>query len=155
MNSSHIVSLVLALFAALLVIVAGRSCARSAERTNKESRAKNTTTQQYKLITENPYTTSQQNIADPDIISSQGSSIDDTTSQYETVTDMFGDVVETIPVAATKATVEADIDAPTTTLSILDEYNLSIGEDIYADDDDEVSTTEYIAPATNITIYVE
>ena len=154
MNSSHIVSLVLALFAALLVIVAGRSCARSAERANKESRAKNTTTQQYKLITENPYTKSQQNIADPDIISSQGS-IDDTTSQYETVTDMFGDVVETIPVAATKATVEADIDAPTTTLSILDEYNLSIGEDIYADDDDEVSTTEYIAPATNITIYVE
>ena len=154
MNSSHIVSLVLALFAALLVIVAGRSCARSAERANKESRAKNTTTQQYKLITENPYTKSQQNIADPDIISSQGS-IDDTTSQYETVTDMFGDVVETIPVSPTKATVEADIDAPTTTLSILDEYNLSIGEDIYADDDDEVSTTEYIAPATNITIYVE
>lgn len=156
MNTSHIVSLVLALFAALLVIVAGRSCAKSAERANRESSAKKISTTKPKSD-EEQYTQFQQNIEDQLLAASQNTEVN-TDIQYETVTNIFGEVVETIPVTeAAKDTVEADV--PTTTLSILDEYNLSIGEDIYEDDDKnddkEVSTTIYIEPETNITIYVE
>ena len=158
MNTSHIVSLVLALFAALLVIVAGRSCAKSAERANRESSAKKISTTKPKSD-EEQYTQFQQNIEDQLLSASQSAPVT-TEIPYETVTNIFGEVVETIPVTeAAKENAEADANAPTTTLSILDEYNLSIGEDIYEDDvknnEKDFSTTIYIEPETNITIYVE
>lgn len=147
MNVNHMVSLTLALLAAILVIVAGRSCARSIDEANKESRAEKKT---YHLITEDPYTKSNQPVmtAAPQ---EQQPAQTTTERQYETVTNMFGEVVETIPVTSPE---EANI--PTTTLSILDEYNQSIGGGLNnAPDYENGYPTDYIAPATNITIYLD
>ncbi len=147
MNVNHIVSLTLALFAALLVIVAGRSCARSIDEANKESRAEK---RNYHLITENPYTRGEQPVMTAAPQEPQQPVETTTERQYETVTNMFGEVIETIPVTSPE---EANI--PTTTLSILDEYNQSIGGGLNdAPEYNGEYPTDYIAPATNITIHL-
>lgn len=147
MNANHVISLTLALLAALLVIVAGKSCAKSIDEANKESRAEK---RNYHLITENPYTQSNQPVMTA--VPQEQQPVQTTTErQYETVTNIFGEVVETIPVTSPE---EANI--PTTTLSILDEYNQSIGGGLNdAPDYDGNYPTNYIAPATNITIYLD
>ncbi len=144
----HIVSLALAVVSAILVIIAGRSCTKSAYESNKKGSSQNNTTQKYHLITEAEYGTSDQSVLG---VGSGGSANDPaqgtTEREYVTVTNIFGDVVETIPV-----TTPEEANMPTTTLSILDEYNRKNGG---LDNDTNVQEyTTYIAPATNIVIEV-
>ena len=144
MDGSHVISLVLALAAALLVIVAGRSCARSAAEANKESHKKTATTEQFHLITENQYTQAYQDIMGT--VAAEPQPAQETTErEYETVTNIFGEVKETIPITSPE---EANM--PTTTLSVLEEYNQK-----YGNSTDEEPTTEYIAPATKIVIELD
>jgi len=124
MNVTRIISIMLGLIAAVLIAMAGRSCAKDITEKNKERRQRNTTeAPSYHLIT------------DPPIMSQPGdvqftndeempSLIVESTSQvitdppYEIVTNLLGEVVETIPVTTPE---EALI--PTTTLGILEAYN--------------------------------
>ncbi len=151
-DGSHVISLVLALMAALLVIVAGRSCARSAAKANEESHKKAATTQQYHLITENSYTQPRQDLmgSDQDFMGTASAvpQSDDeaaTEREYETVTNIFGEVTETIPITSPE---EANM--PTTTLSVLEEYNKMNGISI-----EEEPVTQYIEPATKIVIEID
>lgn len=115
MNVTKIISAILAIMAAVLIAMAGKSCAKDAAQKNAARRSRNTTeTQSFHLITDPPYNDDDnvpQLITDPPLESV-------TEREYVTVTNMFGDVVETVPVTTPE---EADI--PTTTLSMLDAYN--------------------------------
>ena len=129
MNASKIVGFAIALIAAILIAMAGKSCARDIADKNESRRQKNTTqSPSYHLITDAPVP---QNPTDPPQL------IEETTQrEYVTVTNMLGEVVETIPVTTPE---EADI--PTTTLSMLDEYNQQHGE---------LTTSIYEAPYEEI-----
>ena len=116
MNTSKIVGFAIALIAAILIAMAGRSCARDIADKNENRRQKNTTqAPSYHLITDPPANNDPSNT--PHLIE------ETTEREYVTVTNMLGEVVETIPVTTPE---EADI--PTTTLSMLDEYNAQFGE---------------------------
>ncbi|MCR4795120.1 MULTISPECIES: hypothetical protein [Ruminococcus] len=141
MERNRIISLFLAFIAAGLVVLAGKSCMEDIVESNKEARAKKSATQEeFHLITED-------NIFSSDSVQlpSEGQSAasqteeEGTTREYMTVTNIFGEVVETVPVTSPE---EANM--PTTTLSILDEYNQGRTEA-------EVTTT-YIKPADKIVI---
>ena len=128
MNASKIVGFAIALIAAILIAMAGRSCARDIAEKNESRRQRNTTQPSYHLITDPPI---QQDPADTPHL------IEETTErEYVTVTNMLGEVLETIPVTTPE---EADI--PTTTLSMLDEYNQQHGE---------LTTSIYEAPYEEI-----
>ena len=127
MNVTKIISAILALMAAVLIAMAGKSCAKDAAEKNAARRSRNTTeAPSYHLITDPPYENDDGDL--PHLVE------DDTDEavterEYVTVTNIFGDVVETIPVTTPE---EALI--PTTTLSILDAYN------------QEHSVEEYVPP---------
>ncbi|MCR4639067.1 hypothetical protein [Ruminococcus sp.] len=129
MNASKIVGFAIALIAAVLIAMAGRSCARDIADKNEERRQKNTTqAPSYHLITDPPVQNDPLNT--PQLIE------ETTQREYVTVTNMLGEVVETIPVTTPE---EADI--PTTTLSMLDEYNQQHSE---------LTTSIYEAPYEEI-----
>lgn len=111
MNASKIVGFAIALIAAILIAMAGKSCAKDIADKNNQRHQQNTTqAPTYHLITDPPVQNDPANT--PHLIE------ETTQREYVTVTNMLGEVVETIPVTTPE---EADI--PTTTLSMLDEYN--------------------------------
>ena len=129
MNASKIVGFAIALIAAILIAMAGKSCAKDIAEKNVERHQKNTTqAPSYHLITDAPVS---HDPTDPPHL------IEETTErEYITVTNMLGEVLETIPVTTPE---EALI--PTTTLSMLDEYNKQQGE---------LTTSIYEAPYEEI-----
>ena len=143
MERNRIISLFLAFIAAGLVVLAGKSCTEDIIKANKESRAKNTTTKEPHLITED-------NVITPTLDQFSTYAQSDTslpvqeedTREYVTVTNLFGEVVETIPVTSPE-----EANAPTTTLSILDEYNQGREQ--------AENTTTYIKPADKIVIEMD
>ena len=145
MERNRIISLFLAFIAAGLVVLAGKSCTEDIIEANKESRAKNTTTTEMPhLITEdhNIFTQNSGQIS-PESQSVPSQPVEETTTrEYIVVTYLFDEVVETIPVTSPE---EANM--PTTTLSILDEYNQGRTEA-------EIETT-YIKPADKIVIHMD
>lgn len=144
MERNRIISLFLAFIAAGLVVLAGKSCTEDIIKTNKENRAKNTTTREEPhLITEDNVITPAQSQLSPD--NQSGTALpaeEQETREYVTVTNLFGEVVETIPVTSPE---EANV--PTTTLSILDEYNQGRPE--------PENATTYIKPAEKIVIEMD
>lgn len=126
MNASKLVGFAIALMAAILIALAGKSCAKDIAEKNAERHQKNATqAPSYHLITDAPV---QQDPTDPPHL------IEETTQrEYVTVTNMLGDVLETIPVTTPE---EALI--PTTTLSMLDEYNQQ-----HSIEDQAATTYEY------------
>lgn len=111
MNANKIVGFAIALIAAILIAMAGKSCAKDIADKNNQRHQQNTTqAPTYHLITDPPVQNDPANT--PHLIE------ETTQREYATVTNMLGEVVETIPVTTPE---EADI--PTTTLSMLDEYN--------------------------------
>ena len=144
MERNRIISLLLAFIAAGLVVLAGKSCTEDIIKANKESRAKNSTTKgEVHIITEDYIFTqnSGQSVPEGQSVPSQ-TEVETTTREYVTVTNLFGEVVETIPVTSPE---EANI--PTTTLSILDEYN--------QDKTEAENVTTYIKPADKIVIHMD
>ena len=127
MNATKIISVILAMMAAVLIAMAGKSCAKDAAQKNAERHARNTTeAPSFHLITDPPYENDDYDA--PHLI--EDDTVEAVTErEYVTVTNIFGDVVETVPVTTPE---EALI--PTTTLSILDAYN------------QEHSVEEYTAP---------
>ena len=121
MENSKVVALVLGCIAALLVIMAGKSCASDIQEQNKKSSGSgyssvnSTTKPAPKLIEEPPApaVNNQQAVEQTDAA---------TEPQYEVVTDMLGRVVETIPVTQAEEDIPATEEEPETTLSLLDEY---------------------------------
>lgn len=144
MERNRIISLFLAFIAAGLVVLAGKSCTEDIIEANKESRAKNaTTTEMPHLITETNVFSQNYEAVSQDINSEASQPVEETTTrEYVTVTNLFGEVVETIPVTSPE---EANM--PTTTLSVLDEYNQGKTEA-------EITTT-YIKPADKIVIHMD
>lgn len=143
MGNGRITALVIAFIAAILVVAAGKSCADDAIRQNERSRnAKNITpTLNFSQGTLPPVT-----YADASPYEEPSEEI-----MYEEVTNMFGDVVETIPV--TKAANIDTVETATATKSILEAYNeqhKKTNEE--AATTEEAETTIYIEPATNIVI---
>lgn len=140
MEKSKLISLVLGIVAAALVIVAGKSCANDIKERNKGANKNQTTTRELHLITDEPATT-----AAP--LETTETAAETQTIEYETVTNIFGEVIETVPVTSpeqsdtTAAPVEAE--ESTTTLSVLDEYNAGR----------ETETTS-IVPASDIIIEI-
>lgn len=133
----------IAIVAAALVIVAGRSCTQSIIETNKKSRgSESSSAPSYHLITDNEPEHGQ--FREPP--TGEPESVEETTDrQYETVTNMFGEVVETIPITSPE---EANM--PTTTKSILGAYN-----DLHTTSPEEAQTTsKYIEIPDEITIHV-
>lgn len=121
MNTSKIVSLIIAALAAVLVAAAGKSCADDINQKNIERRKKETTeAHSYHLITETTlpatYEDTDENTEDQPQLIEDPSATEE--REYETVTNLFGEVVETIPV-----TTPEEANMPTTTLSALDAYN--------------------------------
>ena len=152
MNATKIISFILAIMAAVLIAMAGKSCAKDIAQQNASHRNKNTTeAPSFHLITESPYGNTPATV--PHLVDDSGQAIQPgedgaeatTEREYVTVTDMFGDVVETIPVTTPE---EADI--PTTTLSILDAYNAEHGTEAQA-----AATTEYVYGTVNENITIE
>ena len=143
MERNRIISLFLAFIAAGLVVLAGKSCTEDIIKANKESRAKNTTSKEPHLITED-------NVITPTLDQFSTYAQSDTslpaqeedTREYVTVTNLFGEVVETIPVTSPE-----EANAPTTTLSILDEYNQGREQ--------AENATTYIKPADKIVIEMD
>ena len=137
-ETGRIVGLAIAIIAAALVILAGRSCTKSIMETNKKSRdAATSSTPSYHLITDDTAAYSDASSEAPHFIE------ETTEREYETVTNMFGEVVETIPITSPE---EANM--PTTTLSILDEYNA-----MHTTEEAQY-TTKYIEIPEEITIHV-
>lgn len=113
MNVTRIISIMLGLIAAVLIAMAGKSCAKDIAEKNKERRMHNTSAvPSYHLITDPPATADSASIP---ILTTETEST--TEREYITVTNLLGEVLETIPVTTPE---EALI--PTTTLSILEEY---------------------------------
>ena len=139
MERNRIISLFLAFVAAMLVVIAGKSCMEDIAETNKETREKKSANEVH-LITEDNIFSSESGQFIPDSQTMPVQTAEQTTErEYETVTNIFGEVVETIPVTSPE---EANM--PTTTLSVLDEYNQGKTEA------EEVTT--YIQPADKIVI---
>ena len=123
MDNSKIVALALGCVAALLVIMAGKSCASDIQEQNKKSSGssyssvKSTTNNAAPRLIEDPPSPGQ---GTPVYIEQTEAN---TESQYEVVTDMLGRVVETIPVtsAENETSAEAEESEPETTLSLIDQ----------------------------------
>ncbi|MBQ1464460.1 MAG: hypothetical protein IIZ18_06575 [Ruminococcus sp.] len=122
MDNSKVVALVLGCIAALLVIMAGKSCASDIQEQNKKSSGSS-----YSSV--NPATNAAPRlIEDPPAAVNTPQLIEETDAatteqQYEEVTDMLGRVVETVPVTQPDAEdIPATDGEPETTLSMLDEF---------------------------------
>lgn len=101
-------------------MVAGRSCTKNIMETNRKSRQSATSSSpSYHLITEN--------YDDNSAPASDGSELSEETTgmQFETVTNMFGEVVDEIPVTYPEEEITPTEDIPATTKSILGAYNES------------------------------
>ena len=124
MNATKIISFILAIMAAVLIAMAGKSCAKDIAQKNSERHQNNTkATPSFNLVTDPRNGGSTGEI--PHLIEDESSAVGEdgsaeatTEREYVTVTNIFGEVVESIPVTTPE---EALI--PTTTLSILDAYN--------------------------------
>ena len=141
MDISKMSAVVLAILGAALVIIAGKSCADDAVSQNQKSKAHSTVQQAVPTAapaTHPPAPAAESPTAAPPA----------TEAMYETVTNMLGDVIETIPI--TEA-VEADVNATTETKSILEAYN-ELHEPATQEDSASATTTTYIEPATKIVI---
>lgn len=146
-DKGRIISLLIAAAVCILIIIATRSCVTSAIQAQKEAREHTTeSTAQFHLITDPPATGQ---LEPPSLIETT------TERQYETVTNILGKVIETIPVTSPE---EANM--PTTTLSIIDEYRRNSKK--YNDDSsggEEVqepqTTTEYIEPKMDFTLVID
>lgn len=117
MNNSRIVALVLGCLAALLVIMAGKSCAgdirsqnRKASGGNGQAAVQTTAKAAPRLIDDTPSPAPQ----------TSGNTEADTEPQYEEVTDAFGRVTATVPVTQPE-TEAAEEETEPTTLSPIDE----------------------------------
>ena len=144
MKFSTLVAIIFGGAALLLMLLASKSCAESIAQSKKDSmRHDVVTTAVIPLPTEN-YTFAPDGYDEPPVTAPEE---DTTEREYVTVTNIFGDVVETIPVTTPE---EAMI--PTTTLSILDEYEQSLGKD--RNTVTAAPTTKYIEPETNITLII-
>lgn len=140
MERNRIISLFLAFIAAGLVVLAGKSCTEDIIKTNKENHANSATKQEPHLITDdNIFSPDQGQLSPNNTTEASEPEEEADTREYITVTNIFGEVVETIPV-----TTPEEANMPTTTLSILEEYNQGRTEA-------EVTTT-YIKPAEKIVI---
>lgn len=139
METRRIFSVFLAILAAAAVVMAAKSCAKSAVEANKSSKHSVTaSSERPHLITENYDDITEAFTGDrPHLIE------ETTERQYETVTNMLGEVKETIPITSPE---EANM--PTTTLSILEEYN-KLHEEQQAE-----TTSRYIEPVTDIVLEI-
>ena len=150
-DKGRIISLIIAAAVCILILIATRSCVRSAIQAKKEARENATkSTAEFHLITDPPITGQ---VEPPSLIDD---GIEATTErQYETVTNILGKVIETIPV-----TTPEEANMPTTTLSIIEEYRQksknnnsdnSGGEGI----EEPQTTTEYIEPKMDFTLVID
>lgn len=145
MKFSTLVAIIFGGAALILMLLASKSCAESIAQSKKDSMRHDTvTTAGIPQLTED-YTYAPDGYSEPPVTAPEE---DTTEREYVTVTNIFGDVVDTIPVTTPE---EAMI--PTTTLSILEEYEQNSRKDKEGADMPE-STTKYIEPETNITLII-
>ena len=145
MDTSRVTAVVLAVLAAALVIIAGKSCTDDIASSNRISeRKKNVTT----IGSTAPYT-EPENVTDvPAETETEPPTLD-----YDVVTNMIGEVIETIP-KATDENGEIEVVETTGNKSILEQY-----DDLHTTTEPPVQettekTTEYIKPADHIVIQV-
>ena len=147
MDISRISAIALALLAAMLVIIAGKSCADDA--ISQKRRSSRPTAVQNTAATSPPDERTPQKATQPPVQEATEAAA----GMYEEVTNMFGDVVETIPITDAAEDMTEEI---TETKSILEEYDEIHNGTTPPEQEDEapVTTTTYIEPATNIVIHV-
>ncbi|MBO7475108.1 MAG: hypothetical protein J6U00_14115 [Ruminococcus sp.] len=130
MQNRPLIALCLAVLAAVLIIVAGKSCAEDINRINKRTQSTKSTINPDDLLTNSP--------TPPTLPLTTATAPDP--EQYVVVTNMIGEVIQTIPITTEEVTeqqyatvtdllgdpiglVPIDPDEmPTTTLSILEQY---------------------------------
>ncbi len=117
MEKSKAMAMLIALAAAMLVILAGKSCADDIQEKNKAHRDQSTAVPQQYVTNDYAYT--QPPVTDPVTVQQP------TEKMYEEVTNILGDVVETIPIttASPDPAAETQAEIPTETKSILESYN--------------------------------
>ena len=117
MEKSKAMALLIALAAAMLVILAGKSCADDIQKKNKARREQSTAVQQQNVT--NDYVYTQPPVTDPVTVQQP------TEKMYEEVTNILGNVVETIPIttASPDPAAETQAEIPAETKSILESYN--------------------------------
>lgn len=139
MEMSRVVAIVLAMLAAVLVIVAAKACADDARNHStmnnhsERSTIGNPSPGGYVVYDEADTTVPQET---------------ETEKMYEEITNMLGEVIETIPVTSDEdAVVQA---ATTETKSLLEAYE----ERNATEPEKEAPTQEHVAPATNIVVHI-
>ena len=144
-DKGRIIGLLIAFAVCILIMIATKSCIDSATEARREAKINATQpTNDVHLITE-PYTPPADG-EDPQLI--EGETVT-TEREYEVVTNILGNVVETIPITSPE---EANM--PTTTLSILDEYRKNSKKEEIPSETQPTTTHEYVEPKTDITIIV-
>lgn len=145
MDTSKVTAIVLAVLAAALVIIAGKSCTDDIASSNRISnRKKNITT----IASTAPYTAPDTATDAPDEPETEPPTL-----PYDIVTNMIGEVVETIP-KATDENGEIEVVETTGTKSILEQYDDLHTTTEPPEQETTEETTERIKPAEHIVIQV-
>ena len=147
MDISRVSAVVLAVLAAVLVIVAGKSCTDDIENTNRRTKLKNnkvTTAPTFapEVVPFNAETTP---LTEPPT--------ETETLPYDVVTNMLGTVIETIP-KSTNENGEIETTQSTETKSILQEYEERRRTTAPPQPETEPTTSKYIKPADHIVIEI-
>jgi|GEM_PF-3581801 hypothetical protein len=107
MDNQRAIALLIAVAAAMLVVLAGKSCMKSIEEQNKKTESSSTAVQTSQTTADIPSTV----VKAPTIVTAESS------IEYET--DFFGDIVGTVPPTEAPSGEEP---AETSTKSMLDEF---------------------------------
>ena len=150
MQKRSLIALFIAVLAAILIIVAGKSCAEDINRINSRNRHTNSTVNPDDLLTNSPtpptlpVTTTtapdpEQYVIVTNMIGEIIQTIPITTEavteqQYATVTDIFGDPIGLVPINPDEM--------PTTTLSILEQYEATRASIEAAENEERPTTAE-------------
>lgn len=142
-DKSKLIAIAIAMIAAILVMLAGKSCSEDAIKKNRKSFASTVNT----IYRPNPDSEVQNVQVQPE----EDQEFQGTTIPFETVTNLFGEVVETIPATAYINENGELVEVTTVQKSILEEYNDEHKEE-NAETTAVVTTTRYVEPATSIVI---
>ena len=146
MDTSKVTAIVLAVLVAALVIIAGKSCTDDISSSNQK--AHRSTKSQISTVATEQYIPPMPTAAPTE------AATDAPTVPYEVVTNMIGEVIETIPIQTTMEGIETLSTETTGTKSILEQYDEAHQTTIADNNGQPEATTKYIEPARDIVIEI-
>lgn len=145
MDTSKVTAIVLAVLVAALVIIAGKSCTDDISSSNQRTHR---STSQINTVATDEYITPMPTAALTE------AATEAPTVPYEVVTNMIGEVIETIPIQTTAEGEEPLYTETTVTKSILEQYDESHQTTVPVNNGQPEATTKYIEPARDIVIEI-